>query len=211
MDRKLLDYLPLVLQEIMEMRAINEANEPEISMAWDALERVMANQFLDEADTWGVGVWEQELGLRPKDTDTLEERKARIKATWNAQLPYSLPWLRRWLDGICGPEGHSENVIDYNLRIELDHAALRKASSSAVGIMELLLPRIPANLLLAYHEITQAEVPAPLHLGGVMTNVVCLPLPEWADKFDFRDPCRIGGKLTVHSFAPIGELKEEAP
>lgn len=211
MDRKLLDYLPPVLREVMEIQAINEANEPEISMAWDALERVMANQFLDEADAWGIGVWEKELGLRPKATDALAERKARIKAAWNAQLPYSLPWLRRWLDGICGPEGHSERVADYTLYVKLDHDALRKTSSSTAEIMELLLPRIPAHLLLAYHELTRAEAPAPLRLGGAMANVVRLPLPERADRFDFRDPCRIGGKLNVHGFVPIGELKEETP
>lgn len=37
MDRKLLDYLPPVLREVLEFQAINAANEPEISIAWDAL------------------------------------------------------------------------------------------------------------------------------------------------------------------------------
>lgn len=60
MDRKLLDYLPPVLREVMEIQAINEANEPEISLAWDALSLVMANQFLDTADSTGLSVWERE-------------------------------------------------------------------------------------------------------------------------------------------------------
>ena len=46
MDRKLLDYLPPVLREVMEMQAINAANEPEIAIAWDAITLVLANQFL---------------------------------------------------------------------------------------------------------------------------------------------------------------------
>lgn len=46
MDRKLLDYLPPVLREVLEFQAINAANEPEISIAWDALALVLANQFL---------------------------------------------------------------------------------------------------------------------------------------------------------------------
>ncbi|MEE0582983.1 MAG: hypothetical protein UC328_07395, partial [Adlercreutzia sp.] len=58
---------------------INAANEPEISIAWDALALVLANQFLDTATASGVAVWERELNIRPKDTDTLEVRKARIK------------------------------------------------------------------------------------------------------------------------------------
>ena len=78
MDRRLLDYLPPVLREVLEFQAINEANEPEISLAWDALALVLANQFLDTADSSGVSVWEKELRIFPKDTDTLEVRKARI-------------------------------------------------------------------------------------------------------------------------------------
>ena len=53
MDRRLLDYLPPVLRDVMEFQAINAANEPEISLAWDALALVMANQFLDTADERG--------------------------------------------------------------------------------------------------------------------------------------------------------------
>lgn len=211
MDRKLLDYLPPVLRDVMEMQAINNANEPEISIAWGVLERIMANQFLDEADAWGVSTWEQELRLRPKDTDTLAERKARIKAVWNARLPYSLPWLRRWLDGICGAEGHRETVTDYTLRLEFDHAALQTASSTTADILEQLLPRLPANLLLEYSETTQENAPVPLRLGGIMTSVVSLPLPEQGDRFDFWDSCRVGGKLTTYSVMPIGEMKERLP
>ena len=54
MDRKLLDYLPPVLREVLEFQAINAANEPEISIAWDALALVLANQFLDTATASGV-------------------------------------------------------------------------------------------------------------------------------------------------------------
>ena len=49
MDRRLLNYLPPVLREVMEFKAINEANEPEISLLWDAFALVLANQFLDTA------------------------------------------------------------------------------------------------------------------------------------------------------------------
>ena len=83
MDRHLLNYLPPVLREVLEFQTINRANEPEISLAWDAITRVLANQFLEDADEDGVAVWEQELRIRPKGTDTLEARKVRIKSMWN--------------------------------------------------------------------------------------------------------------------------------
>ena len=57
MDRKLISYLPPVLREVLDFQAINTANEPEISLAWYALEQVMDNQFLDSADQSGVAMW----------------------------------------------------------------------------------------------------------------------------------------------------------
>ena len=127
MDRHLLNYLPPVLREVLEFQVINGANEPEISFAWDAITRVLANQFLEDADEDGVAVWEQELRLFPKDTDTLEARKARIKAKWNLELPYTLRWLKNWLAGLCGPDGHSVSLQDYTLDIQLDYTVLPEA------------------------------------------------------------------------------------
>lgn len=146
MDRKLLDYLPPVLREVMECQAINEANEPEISVAWDALALVLANQFLETADARGVAVWEKELKIFPKDTDTLAGRKARIKAMWNLELPYTIPWLKNWLTGICGPEGHEETIADYTISIQLDYTKLPDADSLASEILKMLLAVRPCNM-----------------------------------------------------------------
>lgn len=146
MDRKLLDYLPPVLREVMEFQAINEANEPEISLAWDALSLVMANQFLDTADSTGLSVWERELKIYPKDTDTLETRRARIKAMWNLELPYTLPWLKNWLAGLCGPNGHSVSLQDYTLDIQLDYTVLPEADRLAGEILDMLLTVRPENI-----------------------------------------------------------------
>lgn len=147
MDRRLLDYLPPVLRQVLEFQAINEANEPEISLAWDALALVLSNQFLDTADSTGVRVWEKELQIFPKDTDTLEMRKARIKALWNLELPYTIPWLKNWLTSLCGPTGHEEEISDYVIDIQLDYTVLPDAEKLAAEILDMLLMVRPANML----------------------------------------------------------------
>ncbi len=146
MDRRLLDYLPPVLRDVLEFQAINEANEPEISLAWDAMALILANQFLETADAVGVGVWEKELRIFPKDTDTLEMRKARIKALWNLELPYTIPWLRNWLTSLCGPGGHEETISDYTIHIQLDYTVLPDAEKLAAEILDMLLTVRPANM-----------------------------------------------------------------
>lgn len=146
MDRRLLDYLPPVLRDVLEFQAINEANEPEISLAWDAMALILANQFLETADAVGVGVWEKELRIFPKDTDTLEMRKARIKALWNLELPYTTPWLRNWLTSLCGPDGHEETIFEYTIHIQLDYTVLPDAEKLAAEILDMLLTVRPANM-----------------------------------------------------------------
>ena len=146
MDRRLINYLPPVLREVFEFQAINNANEPEISISWDALALLLANQFLDTATEAGVKVWERELRIFPKDTDTLAGRKARIKAMWNLELPYTLPWLKNWLTSICGPTGHEEIVADYTINIQLDYTVLPDADALAAEILDMLLMVRPANM-----------------------------------------------------------------
>lgn len=146
MDRKLIDYLPPVLREAAEFRAIQEDNEPEISLAWNALAAVMDNQFLETAKEAGVAIWEKELNLYPRDTDTLEVRKARIKAMWNLELPYTFRWLQGWLTAICGAEGHEESVSDYTLDIQLDYDALADTDRTAAEIGGTLRMLCPANM-----------------------------------------------------------------
>lgn len=157
MDRHLLDYLPPVLREVLEFQTINGACEPEFYLAWNALAVVLANQFLETADSTGVSIWEKELRIYPKDTDTLEFRKARIKAMWNRDLPYTIIWLRNWITGICGPEGHTETVSDYAIDIQLDYSVLPDADRLRAEILDMLLPIRPANMWLQMTALIQAH------------------------------------------------------
>lgn len=147
LDRRLIDYLPPILREVSEFQAINTANEPEIKAAWDALARVMANQFIDSADEMGVTKWEKQLKIFPKGTDTMDARKARIKAIWNRELPYTITWLRNWLAGICGSNGHDESIDGYIIDVRLDYNALPQANGLAREILEMLGKISPQNML----------------------------------------------------------------
>lgn len=161
MDRQLINYLPPALREVLDFRAINEANGPEISLAWEALERVMGNQFLESADKDGVAMWERELQLYPKDTDTLDERKARIKARWNTELPYTCRWLVNWLQSLCGPDNPALTVDGYTLHISLPSRV------DYAGILDELRRRIPANLVIAPH-IRLAGATSKLFIGSAV-------------------------------------------
>lgn len=152
MDRRLIDYLPPVLRDVAEFRAINAANEPEISRAWDSLEQVMANQFIDDADEYGVQMWEQELKILPKGTDTLEARKARIRSQWNLELPYTLTWLRRWITATTNGLPYTTSVKDYTLAVQVSLIAKGQLPEIATMLSRIVPANIVIDLSVKYNQ-----------------------------------------------------------
>lgn len=208
MDRKLLDYLPPVLREVLEFQAINEANEPEISLAWDALALVMANQFLDTADAVGVAKWEKELRLHPKATDTLEARKARIKAKWNLELPYTVPWLKRWLTNLCGPSGHDVVITDYTIDIQLDYTTLPDADILAAEILDMLLVIRPENMRVLMTAILQSY--GGVRLGAAGERSIYMDLwPRLVNNMESSGGIIMAGALEYHNRVDIYPKEQE--
>ena len=205
-DRHLLDYLPQFLQQVQEFQAINAANEPEIKAAWQSLGRVLGNQFLAEADSGGLTVWERELGIFAKDTDTLALRRARIKAAWQRQPPYTMRWLRGWLDSLCGEDNYSLNVQDYLINILLEYERLSEPNALLREIVEVLAPVRPANMLL--ETVLQASPKqAEAHLGGVLVgSMSSTVLPQLVWEKPMQQPLYIAAdnlNMTETALQPI--------
>lgn len=177
MDRHLLNYLPPVLREVLEFQVINGANEPEISLAWDAITRVLANQFLEDADEDGVAVWEQELGIRPKDTDTLEARKVRIKSMWNLELPYTLPWLRRWLSSVSEGMPFEAYTKDYTLHILTEWDRDGQVDS----IKNILEHTVPANMVINSRNSIKCNTENPLYAATGLALCDCVFISDSGD------------------------------
>ena len=208
MDRKLIDYLPPVLRDVTEFKAINNAYEPEISLAWGGLDWVMANQFLDDADERGVSVWEQELKIRPKDTDSLAVRKARVKALWNRERPYTVPWLKNWLQGLCGPDGYEVTIVDYSVHIQLDYSVLPDAGRIAAEIMDLLLAVRPSNMWLLMVSFVQSE--GCVQMGALTERSVYMDVwPMLVNELESAGGIKMAGPLEYHATVEIYPYKED--
>lgn len=177
MDRHLLNYLPPVLRVVQEFQTINGANEPEISLAWDALSRVLANQFLEDADEYGVAIWEKELGIRPKDTDTLEARKVRIKSMWNLELPYTLPWLRRWLSSVSEGMPFEAYTKDYTLHILTEWDRDGQVDS----IKNILEHTVPANMVINSRNSIKCNTENPLYAATGLALCDCVFISDSGD------------------------------
>lgn len=143
-DRFLIDYLPPYAQEYMETKAIMQAEQPEIDALWSSIETAFADQYILDATEYGVSRWESMLGISPKNTETLDERKFRILTRMNQELPYTLSKLKEMLTVLCGADGFSINLNAAQYHIEVKLAVDNESNYSEVE--NILNKMIPANM-----------------------------------------------------------------
>lgn len=142
--RYLIDYLPPFMQEYLEMRHIMSAEQPEFDGLWANCENALSDMFILYATETGVKRWESMLGITPKDTDTLDERKFRILAKLNQDLPYTMRKLEEALTTICGAGNFSINLQHEKYHIEVKLALTN--SNNYDEVVDLLSKMLPANL-----------------------------------------------------------------
>lgn len=173
MDREisLLEYLPGVLREIKEFKAIATAENPEIVKVWEELQSVLDDQFINNSTLNGVKRWEAILGIRALDSDSLSDRKFRILTRLNEQLPYTYRNLEAQLALLCGTNGYKLILDNESYILTVKIALTAKKKFEEVG--SLLDRVVPCNmiisLLLIYnqhktlHRFTHAELKQYTH------------------------------------------------
>ena len=146
MDRRLLDYLPPILQPVRELRAICEGQRTVLEDVWAAVEAALDDQFIEDARESGIARREKILSITPKGTDTLEDRRFRVKARMNERLPFTLPALRQQMADLCGPDGYTVSMDQGTYLLTVRVALTAKSNFDDVGA---LLRRVaPANIII---------------------------------------------------------------
>lgn len=145
-DRKLIDYLPPIVQEIREIKEIMKAAQPEMVKIWQAYEDMLSDQFIEDATEYGVKRWEKILHITPKATDTLEARKFTILTRFNEQLPFTMVTLNNQLETLCGEDGFTLTLDHNNYTLYVQVALVAKSNFDDV---DRLLDRVvPANMVI---------------------------------------------------------------
>ena len=142
--RYLLEYLPQYMQEFLHIQHIMNAEQPEFDLAWGESTNALNNMFISHANENGIKRWEKMLGISPKDTDTLEERRFRIQTYFQQDMPYTLTKLKEALTIMCGTGNFSIDLQPNNYHIEIK-LALTNANNHQ-EVVKVLEKMIPANL-----------------------------------------------------------------
>lgn len=139
-------YQPDVVRNYRETRHIAAAENPEFTMGWTAANSVFLDQFIETLTDNGCSRWEKILDIRPKDTDSLEVRRFRIKARINEDLPYTWRALEKVLNNLCGEGAYVMTLYndEYRLRILLELTVKKLFDEVEQSVKRML----PANLIL---------------------------------------------------------------
>lgn len=186
MDRKLIDYLPYVVQDFKEFQGITNGEQPEFELVWDSYEKVFRNQFIDTMDNYGLSRWEAMLKITPKGTDTLDTRRARIKTQLNNFIPYPIRVFIRMLTAIANGEPFTVTIEpgSYLMEIETEWGA----SGQVEGLEYLIENILPCNIAIsAANKLLCVAEGTALFCGGV-----CL-VHNYLITNDYQENSRITG------------------
>ncbi len=146
-ERMLMQYLPPYMQGYRELAQIMKGEQVEVDALWEALVDGMKEQFIGDATEYGISRWERIMGITPKATDTLDERRFRVLVRLNESLPYTYRSLNQRLSDICGSDGYvvALDTSAYTLNVKIN-----LINRSNFGDVQELLDRIvPANLVVS--------------------------------------------------------------
>lgn len=138
-------YLPDIIHQIREYQEIEKKYDHNIVTAISQLNRIEQNRFLDGLDEYGCERNEQILGIIPDPSDTLEDRRRRIRGYYTSNKPYTIKKLREVLGVMCGENGYILTVDTENYIVKV---AIKLESRRLVDNADELVRRmIPANLI----------------------------------------------------------------
>ena len=161
---KLIEYLPQFMADRKEMQVITSAEDPEFTLFWAVLKRVINNQFITTCDEQGISKFEKMLKLYPYESDTLEMRIARVLVEWNAQLPYTMRSLKQMLDVLCGVGNYRVKLRNNEYVLEIDTFFYDTKMLNQLN--KLLLKVLPANLAYESTNYIVEEIKQDYYLGA---------------------------------------------
>lgn len=141
----LLGFLPKFLSEFRELKAIFNAENPELTELQEAVRAAREAGFIACCSDKQLAKFEKMLGIFAAENSDISERRQRVLIRWNEAPPYTVSALNLKLAAICG-EGN------FSVLRELDDYRITVFTSGLQGrqldeLNRMLSVICPANLI----------------------------------------------------------------
>lgn len=121
-------HWPAKLLEIRDFREIANTEAEELEQAQRAVDKLLADQFIETACKETILRRERELGIQYNpETETLEFRRKRLINRYSTKPPFTLRFLQRQLDDLVG-RGRTNVTVDVQNFILTVEAAITDAN-----------------------------------------------------------------------------------
>lgn len=140
--RQLIDYLPPVMAELLEMQGITAAVQPQIDKLWNETEYLLDELYIPYASGIGLKRWEKLLGL--PSSGSVEKRRQEILLVLQSRLPYTETFLKEYLQEVLGDVILTVDYGQYSVSIETGSENEAILSSLSAQLRQI----IPANMTL---------------------------------------------------------------
>lgn len=144
----LMSYLPEYYQNVVEMKTIQEIASDELGLFLWAINDVLNQCFVDTA-TWGLSLWESELGLITDATKSYERRREQIKAKIRGSGTTTKQMI---IDTAAAFSGGEVDVIEYpaESRFEVQFIGTKGIPPNMPGFMAMIEQIKPAHLAYSF-------------------------------------------------------------
>lgn len=168
----ILRYLPDFLQDSETFKEVADAHSAEHKIQLEKLEDLFKQCFVSTA-TWGLVLWESELDLDTKESDTYEVRRQRIWNKLQSKQTSTLQFMTNLLNKYTTTKDGSINEIydQYKLEYYIQDGSI----TSWKDLLEAIQQWKPAHL--GFYFITHTDLGEELYFGGVVSEVEEIYIP----------------------------------
>lgn len=144
----LFQYLPDYYRGIREFEEIMNAEGEELGKLWSEIDN-LPNQFSATTATWGLSLWESELGLAVDPTKPTEWRRERIRAKLRGLGTTTKQMIKNAAAAFSGGE---VDVIEYPAehRFVIKFIGVKGIPPNMAGFIEMLEQIKPAHLAYSF-------------------------------------------------------------
>lgn len=169
MANNLTDYLPDYYDGVYEMEAIMHAQGGVLDEIEAQQLRLMLNQFVTQTDAKGIAVYENQVGITPAPSDTLQARQNKVLMRLLPPRPITIRYMRELFATLKIP---ATIRVDYPKRDAIVEAKSPDITSKQIDSVKYLLNiYLPANMI---YEIRIALNKAQI------TNIIKVGVGTWS-------------------------------
>ena len=140
-------YLPSLYNDVLEMDMLLEAENAILGSVEQDVENTTKDQFIQTATLYGIGLFEEILGIIPDPSmETIEFRRMRLLGRMSTNPPFTEEFLDQHLEQIIGTGNYTVAVYPATYTVEVRILIPVRAFFAEAQL--LMLDVVPANMIM---------------------------------------------------------------